>query len=233
MKTGWDARVLVLLIVSLIPVADGCSYVTTFVVLNYSSEPIALAYSIAPHSTADGSFACRLAPPYLNALQMMPARQVKTRVPVDTLEESHDYTIDKETCTVRLHLRGGQGVVVWRTPGLHEAEGRRRGFLARLVVSTPENTVTYEGAALAEVFERRSESLYALGYGHGTGKDADAAGLPANNRVNASVRPVTPLACASGAPSQPARYALRSANTGSLRRIRTPRKLWSGDLICA
>jgi len=31
----------------------------------------------------------------------------------------------------------------------------------------------------------------------------------ANNRVNATVRPVTPLACASVAPVRPARYAVR------------------------
>jgi len=31
----------------------------------------------------------------------------------------------------------------------------------------------------------------------------------ANNRVNATVRPVTPLAAASGAPGRPARYAVR------------------------
>lgn len=30
-----------------------------------------------------------------------------------------------------------------------------------------------------------------------------------NHRVNASVGPVTPLACASGAPVRPARYAVR------------------------
>jgi hypothetical protein len=30
-----------------------------------------------------------------------------------------------------------------------------------------------------------------------------------NNRVNATVRPVTPLAVASGAPVRPARYAVR------------------------
>jgi hypothetical protein len=30
-----------------------------------------------------------------------------------------------------------------------------------------------------------------------------------NNRVNATVRPVTPLACASVAPGRPARYAVR------------------------
>ena len=33
-----------------------------------------------------------------------------------------------------------------------------------------------------------------------------------NNRVNASVRPVTPLASASGAPVRPARYAGRWAD---------------------
>jgi len=33
--------------------------------------------------------------------------------------------------------------------------------------------------------------------------------LPSNNRVNATVRPVTPLACASVAPGRPARYAVR------------------------
>ena len=32
---------------------------------------------------------------------------------------------------------------------------------------------------------------------------------PSNYGVIAPVRPVTPLACASGAPVQPARYALR------------------------
>lgn len=32
---------------------------------------------------------------------------------------------------------------------------------------------------------------------------------PYNKRVNATVRPVTPLAVASGAPVRPARYALR------------------------
>jgi hypothetical protein len=32
---------------------------------------------------------------------------------------------------------------------------------------------------------------------------------PPNYGVNATVRPVTPLACASGAPGRPARYALR------------------------
>ena len=37
-------------------------------------------------------------------------------------------------------------------------------------------------------------------------------GLLSNNRVNATVRPVTPLAVASVAPVRPARYAVRWAD---------------------
>ena len=36
-----------------------------------------------------------------------------------------------------------------------------------------------------------------------------APGLLPNNRVNATARPVTPLACASVAPVRPARHAVR------------------------
>ena len=39
-----------------------------------------------------------------------------------------------------------------------------------------------------------------------------------NNAVNASARPVTPLACASGAPSRPARYRERCTDR-NMRRV--------------
>jgi hypothetical protein len=41
------------------------------------------------------------------------------------------------------------------------------------------------------------------------GKRNDVPGTASNNRMNAPVRTVTPLAVASGAPVRPARYALR------------------------
>ena len=43
-------------------------------------------------------------------------------------------------------------------------------------------------------------------------KKCDRIGLASNNRVNATVRPVTPLAVASVAPVRPARYAERWAS---------------------
>jgi hypothetical protein len=45
--------------------------------------------------------------------------------------------------------------------------------------------------------------------GVGPGWKTMIASVPSNNRVNATVRPVTPLACASVVPVRPARYAVR------------------------
>ena len=42
--------------------------------------------------------------------------------------------------------------------------------------------------------------------------NGDMPVVPSNYGVNATVRPVTPLAVASGAPVRPARYALRWAD---------------------
>ena len=55
--------------------------------------------------------------------------------------------------------------------------------------------------------------------------------MPANNRMNATVRPVTPLAFASGVPVRPARYASRYTGAGTMNHQRPCPRLLVGLAI--
>ncbi len=140
-----------------------CSWITSFVVLNYSREPISVQYSVEPHQLSDGRRGCLLAPPFEGPPKLMPARKVGKDLPVNHMKAASEFTLDESLCAVELKLLPNQGVEVWKL-GTGGPEGEYH-FLNRLTLTSPHNMATYDGTKLAEVFERRSKVLYVLTYG--------------------------------------------------------------------
>ena len=76
------------LIVALAVATSGCSWITSFIVLNYSANALWVEYSVGgtdlyPHADPDR---CQLGPPFLHAPEVMPARSVKKDLPVDKMK---------------------------------------------------------------------------------------------------------------------------------------------------
>ena len=150
----------------LLVASHGCSWSASFVVLNYAAHDIWVEYSIEPHATYDGSLACQLAPPFRRTPDVMPARRVKKDLPVKAMQPAQEYTLDENTCSMRVHLEGDQGVLIWR---LGAYDGIRRTglrFPDRIVLTTPNGLLEHEGDWLADAFHRRSRYLYVLSYGN-------------------------------------------------------------------
>ncbi len=152
----------VVLIVALAVATSGCSWITSFIVLNYSANALWVEYSVGgtdlyPHADPDS---CQLG---LHAPEVMPARSVKKGLPVDKMKPAKEFTLDRSTCTLRVHLQANQGVMVWQVSGFDE--GYPIG-VHRLILEDGDGVLQYQGTSLARVFQRRSRGLYVFPYGN-------------------------------------------------------------------
>jgi hypothetical protein len=121
-------------------------------------------YSVEPDREYPSDRPCPLGRQVRGVPWIIPARKGKKVLNWSAGQDATKFTIDEESCAVRVRVKGQHGVDVWNTRA-----GRPDPFLSTIVISARDNTVTYEGTALVEAFQRRSRWLYTLSYGHDEG----------------------------------------------------------------
>ncbi len=157
-----------LLVLPLMLTAQSCSWITYFVVVNYTTDPVSVRY------TVDASLlwperrdpACLLAPPFLDAPTVFPADRLKKEAILKSMKPATDFTLNEESCTIHVQLEPAQGVVVWEAVTYGGGDvSSGTGFITALDLVGSDSTVTYRGPGLERQFTRQSRVLYALTYG--------------------------------------------------------------------
>ena len=136
----------------------GCSYSTSFVVVNESKQPVEISYKYKSHS-AGGPF----------ELHELPAR-----VAADLLESKggnewqelgpSDYVLDRENRVVRVRIMPGEALRIYRFINYRGHEDTRNYPFEEISIRGENGEVKYTGEKARSSFSEVSMSLYTLTY---------------------------------------------------------------------
>ncbi len=144
-----------LLLVLMLPSLSSCSWVTTFVVANHDRNPLQIEYCLSasrPHHPACPDDQRVQKPRVISISQLDRIMELGTTT---------EYSCDPETRTIKLILKPGLAVALYRS---HTYTGRSDWDedLVSLSIKGEQGAVVYAADQLRTAFKKRKATLYIL-----------------------------------------------------------------------
>lgn len=142
---------------------SGCSWITTFAIVNASRAPITISYTIGSQGTnipacPDGYF--------LPFPRVVPVKEIDTLKGLAPEAQKADFTCEKLTRTVTLSLAPDQAVSLFSV-GTYTGPDSERDYLLvlmKLSIKGDSGELQYGGRQLVRDFEKKSVALWTLTY---------------------------------------------------------------------
>ena len=142
---------------------SGCSWITTFAIVNASRAPITISYTIGTEATKvpacpDGVF--------LPFPRVVPVKELATLEGLSKEAQKADFTCEKSTRTVTLSLAPEQAVSLFRV-GTYTGPNSERDYrldLMKLNIKGESGELQYGGRQVLRDFEKSNDALWILTY---------------------------------------------------------------------
>jgi len=142
---------------------NSCSWLTTFAVINASSAPITISYTLGLEATK--------VPPcpnesYVDFPRVVEAKDIDTLVRLQKDAPRAEFTCDKTTRTVMLSLAPEYAASLFRVSGYTGPDSERDYLidLSKLTIQGERGELQYAGRQLLRDFEKDSVALWILTY---------------------------------------------------------------------